>query len=444
MIRIINKFKSTLSQSAKNKTVHFPQAIIANLKYGFPSRGMTIIGVTGTDGKTTTTSGIYHLLDTDKRRAGMITTVECKLLDKHFTTGLHTTTPSAMQMQGLLKKAKENKITDMVIESTSHGLDQYRLWGIAYQIGVITNITHEHMDYHKTFEEYMLAKAKLFSSVKFAILNRDDQSFEFLVKYIKDKNPMARIISYGISDKADIKAKEIEYKENKTEFKFIHNFVDWENDVKVEIPYIGEFNVFNALAMISSAWAARVPLSTVIDGLATLPAVKGRQEKMEIEGREIVIDFAHTPNGMDSLLKSLKEIYPNSRLITLFGCTGERDRDKRPVMGEVAATLSDAVILTSDDTRSENIEDILDQIEPGCKLAEAILGDEEKAHIGKKKVYFRIPDRKKAVELAAKISEKGDVIAMLGKGHETTILLGKTEYPWSESQAIKDAFASLR
>lgn len=433
---------SISSQSIKNKLIHLPSAILANFKYRFAGYGLNVIGVTGTDGKTTTTTGLYHILHSSHYRVGMITTVEAKLVDKSYPTGLHTTTPSSWIIQSFLNKAKLLGISDMIIESTSHGLDQYRLWGVPYKIGVVTNVTHEHLDYHKTFENYLLAKAKLFNKVKFAILNYDDQSYSFFCNYIYKNNPGCKIISYGLSDEADVKARNIKYHSSGSEFVVNHDFMIWDKSIKVKTPYIGEFNIFNVLAMIACLGVMGLSQKSLVKGVFSLPNISGRQEYLFIKKRHVFIDFAHTPNGMDSILRTIKEIFPQSRILTVFGCTGERDYDKRPLMGEIAIGKSDVVVMTHDDTRSENIWEIFDQIEQGCVAGGGKFVSSDKIHKNKSRIYYKIDDRQLAIDMAVKNSDNNDVIVLLGKGHEKTILIGKNEKSWSDKEAVLNSISN--
>ncbi len=439
--------RKLIPQSVVNNLDHLPNAIAAVTRYGFPARRMTVVGVTGTDGKTTTTSLIHHLLRTAQVRTGMITTVEAILNDTHYDTGFHTTTPITWKMQQLLHQAKLSSVTHMVIESTSIGLDQHRLYGIPFQIGVLTNITHDHLDYHQTYEKYLLSKAKLFNHVKFAILNQDDQSYDAMRKYLDNHNPVATLITYAIDDEsANLRATNIVLKPDGLSFiaKVNHpNFATKELKFKIESNLIGEFNVYNLLATIATGFALGFQYQEIIKSLLDFHQVAGRQELITVQDRQIIIDFAHTPNALDVLLKSLRQIYPNRRLFVMFGATGERDKSKRQLMGELACTLADVVVFTSDDTYFEPINHIHRQLLAGAASTSSVQISPDEKLPPNRSVYLTIPDRQSAINWIAQASKSGDVIAMLGKGHEKSINLEGIEYPWSEKESALLAFNNL-
>lgn len=441
---MILKLKKFISQSTINKLKHWPQAWAAVSKFGQPARGMCVIGVTGTDGKTTTSSLIYQILQTAKLRSGMITTIEAEINGQHYDTGFHTTTPDAWNLQRLLKQAKSENVSHMVIEATSIGLDQHRLLGIPFQIGVLTNITHDHLDYHKTYENYLLAKAKLFDKVKFAILNQDDRSYLPMQEYLHAKNPLATVLSCSLeNDQANFRATNIALKENGLSFicKVTHpQFAARELKFKVESKLMGEFNVYNLLTAIAAGFALGLSVQEIVRAIGNYQQVSGRQEHWEIKGRKVLIDFAHTPNAFDAFLKSVRKIFPKERILLMFGATGERDTSKRPLMGELACNLADVVVFTSDDTYHEPIGQIHRQLLAGAKLTKAICIEENAKLVKGKHVYLVIKNRQEAANYLARVSKKGDVIVMLGKGHERTINLGGIEYPWSEREAILKAF----
>ncbi len=439
--------RKLIPQSVVNKLDHLPNAIAATTRYGHPAKDMTVVGVTGTDGKTTTTSLIHHLLRSAQVRTGMITTVEAILNDTHFDTGFHTTTPSAWKMQQLLHQAKLSSVTHMVVESTSIGLDQHRLYGIPFQIGVLTNITHDHLDYHQTYDKYLLSKAKLFDHVKFAVLNQDDQSYDAMRKYLDNNNPQATLITYAIDDEsANLRATNIVLKPDGLSFiaKVNHpNFATTELKFKIESNLIGEFNIYNLLATISTGFALGFQHQEITRSLQDFHQVAGRQELISIQDRQVVIDFAHTPNALDVLLKSLRQIFPNRRLFVMFGATGQRDQSKRQLMGELACTLADVVVFTSDDTYLEPINHIHRQLISGAALTPSQRISPDDKVLPSQPIYLTIPDRQSAINWISQKSKPTDVIAMLGKGHEKSINLEGIEYPWSEKEAVLLAFNNL-
>lgn len=384
---------------------HFLVALLAVLYYRYPGRHLTVIGVTGTDGKTTTVNLIYHLLNNAGLKTGMISTVGAKIGKKKIKTGFHVTTPSSIKIQRLLRQMVNRGIEYLVLETTSHGLDQHRLWGCNFRIGVITNVSHhEHLDYHRTFKNYLKAKAKLFRGVAEAVLNRDDESYQFLKKRTK-----ARIITYGLKKGADLTPKTFPF--------------------KTELP--GEYNQANCLAAMAVAKILKLPDEKIRQGLLSFSPVKGRLEAIKAgQNFKVLVDFAHTPRAFEKVIPVVRQMTPG-QIIHVFGCTGDRDRSKRPIMGETAAKLSDKIILTHEDTYSEDPAKIINEIEPGVKKGGKIFG----------KTYWKVSDRKQAIRMAVNMAQKGDTVLLTGVGHQTTLNLGGKEVPWSDQ---KEAMKAIR
>lgn len=378
-----------LSQWLINNFYHLPKAILANIYYDFPTRGLKVIGVTGTDGKTTTTNMIYQILKSSGKKASMISTINAP--------GLHVTSPDPFLVQKFAKWSVDKKDEYLVLEVTSHALDQYRFWGIKFEVGVITNITHEHLDYHKNFENYFNTKLKLIINVKFAIVNEK----------LKSKAPKA--LTFGI-DKGDFNQKDIK--------------------LKLKIP--GSYNIENSLAALGVAFALGIDKKLAQKALESFSNLQGRMEEIKNnKGIKIVIDFAHTTNGLEQALKTLRD-KNSGRLISLIGAEGFRDIEKRAMMGEIAQKLSHIVVLTAVDPRGQ-LETINRQVTQGALKMEA-----------KKDInFFVIDDREKAIDFAInKLAKKGDTIAIFGKGHEKSMNLdGKVEIPWSDFEAVQKALS---
>ncbi len=338
---------------------------------------------------------IEHLLKFAGKKVTMISTVSAP--------GFHVTTPDSWQLQKFLRKAIDEGKKHVVLEATSHGLDQHRLFGCHFRIGVMTNVTHEHLDYHQTYNDYLRAKARLFEGVKWAVLNRDDKSYPYLKSKIKYQK--SRIIAYGIKSKADLTPKIFPFKTN----------------------LLGEFNLYNCLAAIAVARVLRIPDKKIRQALLAFKPVKGRMEEID-EGQNfrIFIDFAHTPNAFKQILPAAREV-TGGEIIHVFGCTGDRDRSKRPVMGEISAQFSDKIILTHEDTYSEKPKKIIGEIEPGVQKGGKVLG----------KSYWKAYQRKKAIEKAVKMAKKGDTVLLTGVGHQTSLNLGGQEVPWSDQEEVK-------
>ncbi|MBM3243402.1 MAG: UDP-N-acetylmuramoyl-L-alanyl-D-glutamate--2,6-diaminopimelate ligase [Candidatus Omnitrophica bacterium] len=362
--------------------------------YRHPSEKLRVIGITGTCGKTTVT----YLLEAILKEAGfnpaVIGTVNYRFKNKVIAA--KNTTPGPLELQCLMADMLKVKTDYVAMEVSSHALEQGRVLGTKFHSAIFTNLTQDHLDYHKTINHYFIAKSRLFSSLcdkAFAVLNYDDQHFPRLKNLTR-----AEIITYGLSPDAQIKAENIKYK--LTGSSFLLSF--FSKRIRVETPLIGKHNVYNILA--ASAWAYKegLGLDKVIAALSKFRVVPGRMEPIISKKRFLVfVDYAHTEDALKNALISIKNLDPK-RIITLFGCGGERDRMKRPKMGRVASSLSDFVIITNDNPRSENPNSIIRDIEKGIR----------------KDNYVILPDRKKAIKQAVLMAKEGDIILIAGKGHE--------------------------
>jgi len=405
-------------QRTKN-IYHLNQAIVANILYGFPSRGMKIIGVTGTDGKTTTANLIYHILHESGEKAAVISSVGATIDGEKFDLAFHVTTPGRFDVQSYLKKAKKAGVKYIVLEVTSHALDQHRIHGVHVDVGVVTNITREHLDYHKTYDKYVAAKAKLLKKAQVAIVNKDDHSY-LLLKKFHLKNHNNKIITYGLKKDSDV---------NPHVFSF-------------ETKLLGQFNKYNCLAAISVLQSLHISDAAIRKGLLSFKPPVGRQEIVYNKDFVVINDFAHTPNSFSVILPEAKRLTKN-RLIHVFGSAAKRDIFKRPEMGKISAKYSDIMILTSEDPRDEPIEQIFANIESGFKNSKFEFQNfeqyQDKNSQNGQKVFFKIPDRKEAIRFAIKLAKKGDIVLLTGKGHEKSINYGKGEEPWDETQTAKEA-----
>lgn len=440
----MNFLKRLVPQRAKNTFKHLPLAVASSLISFWPSRKFELIGVTGTDGKTTVAFLIYHLLSSAGFKTGLVSTVLAKIADEEVETGFHVTSPHPWKLQCLFKKMRRKGVVKVVLEVTSHGLDQHRFWGCRFRVGVLTNVTDEHLDYHRQWQSYLLAKAKLFKNSDLAVLNRDDQSYLSLKKLLKGK----KILTYSLKNKADFMAKKIILGKKETKFRL------WEKGrLKDEVvsPLLGRFNVYNQLAAIAAVRTLGLDYQTIIKALKTFPGVVGRLEFIASKkGFRIFIDFAHTANALNNLLSYLRQtLAKGGRLIAVFGAAGLRDTNKRTPMGRIAGRLCNLVVLTSEDPRTEDPKKIIDQIAQGCReKGMKKLGLKRAAEARAKKVdkkYFIIPNRQEAVNFAIrKLARPRDIVVLMGKGHERSMCFGTTEYPWSEHEAVKIALKQKR
>lgn len=398
-----NILRKIFPQVVINYLWHLPRAVFANIKYGFPSRGLTVVGVTGTDGKTTTVNMVYRILKTAGKKVSMVSTINAVVGGREIDTGFHVTSPDPMMVQKLLKQSADRNDEYAILEVTSHALDQFRFWGVKFHIGVITNITHEHLDYHKTWENYFKAKLGLILNSELSIINAGEKHF----KRLADLSG-GQVVSFGLSKNADFHP---------------GNF-----PLKLRIP--GEFNLCNALAAAATAKNLKIDQKVIKSSLENFKALIGRMEEAPNKrGLKIMIDFAHTPNGLENALKTLRKGC-KGKLIAVFGCAGKRDGGKRFLMGEIAAKLADTVIITAEDPRGQ-IDMINTQIMEGVRKTGKLLN----------KDVFIENDRQKAIGLAInKIAKRGDTVGIFGKGHEKSMNIdGKQEVAWSDYDAVLKA-----
>lgn len=392
--------------------------------YAHPAKSLRVLGVTGTDGKTTTANLIYHLLKSAGKKVGLISTINAQIGNDSFETGFHVTNPAPELLQKFLRLMVDRGTEFAVLEVTSHGIDQQRIAGIDFEMVVVTNVTHEHLDYHKTYENYLKTKGRLLASNRISILNRDDRSFDYLKSVSRGK-----VLSYGILQKADFQATNVSLLGESAKF------ILAPGSVEVKTNLLGEYNVANALAAVAAVSSFGLSPAQITAGLRSFQPLPGRFE--EIKTRRdfrVVVDFAHTPNALEQVLKVGLKVSAqggsassgkNQKLIVVFGCAGERDSGKRSLMGEIADRLADISILTAEDPRREDVNGIIEQIAAGCRKSG-------------KHVFIKEPDRRKAIERAINMARAGDLIIITGKGHEKSMCFGTTEYPWSDQEVVRE------
>lgn len=408
---------------------------LAAAYHDFPSRRLTVIGVTGTDGKTTTSTLIHSILQTATRgKAGMITTIAAHVGDQTLETGLHVTTPSAPQIQALLAQMVANGLTHVVLEMTSHGLAQGRLNGVDVDVAVLTNVTHEHLDYHGSFEAYRAAKGRMFEMLstsrrkpdqpKISIINADDANTDFFAAF-----PADVVVRYGTHKKADFRATDVVYRPGYSQFVLHVN-----HQTQAEpfyLPLVGDFNILNALAAIACTRTLGTLFETIQKGILQVQSISGRLERID-EGQNFLalVDFAHTPNALKNVLHACRAMVgEGGRLIAVFGSAGLRDREKRRLMAETAIALADFTILTAEDPRTESLDAILQTMADAAAVAGGSEGQ----------TFIRVPDRGEALYRACQMARAGDVVIACGKGHEQSMAFGTVEYPWDDREALRAA-----
>ncbi len=419
---------------------------IAAAFYNWPGRKLTVIGVTGTDGKTTTTNLIYQILLAAKIKAGMISTVNAVIGEEVLDTGFHVTTPDAHDVQRYLAQMVEAGLTHVVLETTSHGWSQYRVDACEFDIGVVTNITHEHLDEHGSYENYRAAKARLFSSLeitsekpqgnpRLGVINRDDlKSFEFLNDLIR-----VRKLNYGLSPDADISAIDVNYRPSGIDFTARSR----DFSIAVSSKLVGAYNVSNCLAALTATvYGLKISPEIAAQGIASLEGIPGRMERIDMgQNFTAIVDFAHTPNALKVTLEAARKMLSlggegegeKGRLIAVFGSAGLRDKAKRRMMAETSAELADLTILTAEDPRTESLEGILEEMAAGARSKGGREGE----------TFWRIPDRGEAIRFAVHLAREGDVVLACGKGHEQSMCFGRREHLWNDRTAMRAALSEL-
>ncbi|MBN1935214.1 MAG: UDP-N-acetylmuramoyl-L-alanyl-D-glutamate--2,6-diaminopimelate ligase [Anaerolineae bacterium] len=409
-------------------------ALCAAAWHGHPGRQMTVIGVTGTDGKTTTVNLLQSIFAAAGKKTGMVSTVNALIGDRYQDTGLHVTTPGALEIQALLAQMRDAGTQVVILEATSHGLAQHRVSAAEFDVAVVTNITHEHLDYHGSWEQYCDDKARLFRMLntaarkpgvpKVAVINADDASFPRLKSIEADVQ-----VVYGLQNPADVTATNLAIDDGKRAFTVHSPRARFE----IRSPLLESYNVYNILAAVSAALALDVPVEAILRGVVAMKGVVGRMERID-EGQDFtaIVDFAHTPNALQRALEALRP-QTEGRLIVVFGSAGLRDVYKREMMGRVAGRLADITVITAEDPRTEDLDAIIAQSAAGCAAEGAREGD------GPGRRFYRVPDRPEAIQLAVNLAAPGDIVVTCGKSHEQSMCFGAIEYPWNEHQALRAA-----
>jgi len=409
-------------------TGHLVEAMIMTTKYGFPGRKLKVIGVTGTNGKTTTSFMIHTMLHSAGIKTALTTTVGYGIGDDIVHQKLHMTSPKAGVLQSRLKAFAEAGVEWVVVETSSHSLAQNRVWGVPYQIAVMTNITHDHLEYHGTFERYLEAKTKLFKiankhGFKYGVANAEDPNANEFLKYVDNKT------TYGIK-KGDLQAKDVNLRADGTSYTAVTGNDTY--DIEVKIP--GEFNVSNSLAAISVGRKLGLSKEQIEKGIAALETVEGRMNLINAgQDFSVIVDFASTPDGFQKFFESMRPLV-KGKLIAVFGSAGRRDETKRAEQGSIAGKYADVVVLTEEDDRDEDGVTILKQIADGA-ISEGKIENKD---------MFIVHNREEAIGFAMTLAtNKEDTVVLLGKGHEKTIERADGEYPWDETAAAKAALESL-
>lgn len=426
--KIVKKLIPTNVFSAIEPYGHLVESVVANVRYGFPSRKMHVIGVTGTNGKTTTTLLIQKMLSEAGFKVGVLSTVAYGIGNDIQPQIEHITTAQAGILQRRLRDFKRAGVEWVVLESSSHSLAQYRTWGVPYEIAVMTNVTYEHLDYHKTFERYLEAKRRLFTLAakhgrKFGVVNAEDPGAD---KFVAST---PRGVTYGVK-KGDVRASNIKLAGDHSTFTATIKKDSY--DIRVNIP--GDFNVSNSLAAVAVGREVGLTKKQIEKGIAALRGVEGRMTVLD-EGQKfkVLIDYAGTPDAFDKFFATIRPA-TKGKLIVVYGSPAQRDYEKRPIQGRISGEQADIVVVTEEDDRDEPGEKIMSEIAAGALKAGMVLD----------KNLFKIGNREEAIGFAlAQATSKDDLVAILGKGHEKTIERADGVYPWSDIEVTKTALQEL-
>lgn len=390
-------------------------------RYGHPARNLRVIGVTGTNGKTTTVNYLNEILKEAGKKTAMFSTATIEVAGVTKRNDLNMTVGSTVRMQQFFRDAKQAKVDFVVMEFPSHAIHQHKLHGVPVEMAIMTNLTQDHLDYHGTMEAYAEVKGRLFAGdPKYIVLNRDDEWFEYFDKFAAS----GQKITYGKHSEAEAHIDDIKLYRKGTEAKIT---IDHQTKLELATNLPGEFNAYNMTAAVAAAYLLGVELNDIVEGVANLEAVPGRFERV-VEGLpyDVIVDYAHTPDGLEKLLQAAKAVTKN-RVILVFGACGDRDKTKRPIMGGIAANLADRIFLTDEESYNEDPATIRHMIYDGI---EDVKGGAMKT--------TEIADRREAIDKALAVAKKGDTILITGMGHEVYRIVEGNKIPWNDSDVVRE------
>lgn len=397
------------------------RARIVSARYGNPARHLRVIAVTGTNGKTTTVNYLNEILKEAGYKTAMFSTAVIEVAGEAKLNDLNATVATVAQMQRFFREAKRAHVDFVVMEFPSHAIHQHKLLGVPIEMAIMTNLTQDHLDYHHTMEEYAEVKSRIFAAKpRFVVLNRDDEWFDYYDKFEAGEQK----ITYGKHDEAEARIERIKLFRKGTE---VGVTIDHQTKLELATNLPGEFNAYNLTAATAAAYLLGVKLEAIIEGVANLESIPGRFERV-VEGLpyDVVVDYAHTPDGLEKLLTAAREITKN-RVILVFGACGDRDKGKRPIMGEIAAKLADRILLTDEESYNEDPAKIREMIYDGI---EKIKGGEMKT--------TEVPDRRDAIEKALAVATKGDTVLVTGMGHEVYRIVKGERLPWNDADVVRE------
>ncbi|MCA9335216.1 UDP-N-acetylmuramoyl-L-alanyl-D-glutamate--2,6-diaminopimelate ligase [Candidatus Saccharibacteria bacterium] len=397
---------------------------VVRTRYGNPASKQKVIAITGTNGKTTTLNYVNEILKEAGYKTAMFTTAVIEIAGDRRLNDLNVTVASTAQMQRFFRDAKRAKVDYTLVEVTSHSLDQHKLDGVPIHMAIMTNLTQDHLDYHGTMERYADAKAKLFKrNPEYIVLNRDDEWYEFFNQF----EATSQKITYGTHDDAEAKVERVKLFKKGTEAMVV---IDHQIKLDLATALPGEFNAQNMTAAAAATYLLGVKMNDIVEGVANLEGVPGRFERVEVSKEfDVIVDYAHTPDALEKLLIAAKSLSKN-RVILVFGACGDRDKAKRPIMGEIAARLADRIILTDEESYNENPDTIRANIMTGIETGKGMAKTTE------------IADRHDAIKKALGVAKKGDTILITGMGHENFRIINGKREPWNDADVVRELAAS--
>lgn len=446
-------FRKFFNQKTVNY-YHLLTAVLANVIYGFPGRKLKVIGITGTNGKTTTAHLVTAVLEAAGKKVGMTTTIDFQIAGEKWENNMKMTTVNPFLLQKLLKRMIAVNCEYAVVEVTSIALDQSRLWGINFETVVFTNLTHDHLDYHKTMNEYRGAKEKLFAARPFlSVVNADDSSAEAFLKYTAN-----RTLTYGVKNAASVMAKKIYQRPGGSDFVMLYG----QRQSSISLPLPGEFNVYNALAATAVGLGMGLGMEEIILGLRSVESVAGRMEVVDSgQAFTVIVDYAHTPDALQKVYETVRPTV-RGKLISVLGATGRRDKTKRPILGALAGRFADYVFITNEDPYDEDPLTIIDEVAEGVPRGrpkrgrmKVKRGDEQEdvsikyRENGEDIWWWRVPDRREAIAKALELARPQDVVIVTGKGAEKVMAVsdehgGYKMVPFSDRVVLEELLVKYR
>ncbi len=421
LVKITRKILPTPAVRLTEETYRRARVRSVARRYGNPAKKLKVLAVTGTNGKTTTAAYLNEILKAAGYTTAMFTTAVIELAGESKINDLNATVPTTQQIQQFFRSAKKAKVDYVVLEATSHALHQHKLAGVPIECAIFTNLTQDHLDYHKTMEHYAEAKAKLFkANPRYIVLNQDDEWFEYFDKFDANEHK----ITYGTNSEAECRISQVKLHKKGSDIGVV---IDHQTKLKLTTALPGKFNVYNAVAATAAAYVLEIDLKAIVKGIAGLKSIPGRFEYVKSDKKpyEVIVDYAHTPDALKQLLEAVKHLTKN-RLILVFGACGDRDKAKRPIMGEIAVENTDRIIVTDEESYDEDPKAIRKMVLTGIKQA----GGDGKTE--------EVADRREAIKKALSIARAGDTVVITGMGHEQFRIVKGERLPWNDGEVVRE------